>query len=158
MADLLNLPHPNDSFDFAISIAVIHHFSTNTRRVQAIREILKLLRPPKKSERSICAEGGSALIFVWALEQKHSRRGWDRGDEQDVLVPWVLKQNQNSNTKANSKCSSGTFRSSTSSTYQRYYHLYHKGELQRDVLDAGGRVIKEGYDSDNWWVICARQD
>ncbi|KAI4138221.1 MAG: hypothetical protein LQ340_008065, partial [Diploschistes diacapsis] len=35
--------------------------------------------------------GGKALIFVWALEQKASRRGWSEGDEQDVMVPWVMK-------------------------------------------------------------------
>ena len=34
---------------------------------------------------------GQALIFAWALEQSSSRRGWKDGDEQDVLVPWVLK-------------------------------------------------------------------
>ncbi|RMZ91694.1 hypothetical protein DV736_g1050, partial [Chaetothyriales sp. CBS 134916] len=37
---------------------------------------------------------GRALIFAWALEQKSSRRGWDRGDDQDVLVPWVFKPQQ----------------------------------------------------------------
>lgn len=35
--------------------------------------------------------GGKALIFVWALEQKGSRRGWDEGGEQDVMVPWVMQ-------------------------------------------------------------------
>ena len=38
---------------------------------------------------------GQALIFVWALEQKSSRRGFDTGDSQDQLVPWVLKPDPN---------------------------------------------------------------
>ena len=37
------------------------------------------------------AQPGQALIFVWALEQRSSRRGFDTGDSQDQLVPWVLK-------------------------------------------------------------------
>ena len=36
--------------------------------------------------------GGKALIYVWALEQKNSRRGWDENSAQDVFVPWVLTQ------------------------------------------------------------------
>jgi tRNA (uracil-5-)-methyltransferase TRM9 len=41
---------------------------------------------------------GRALIYVWALEQKNSRRGWDENSPQDVFVPWVLqKGNKNKN-------------------------------------------------------------
>ena len=43
--------------------------------------------------------GGKCLIFVWALEQKGSRRGWDEGDEQDVMVPWVLTGGKNDSGK-----------------------------------------------------------
>ncbi|ETI24078.1 hypothetical protein G647_03447 [Cladophialophora carrionii CBS 160.54] len=159
VADILSLPHPNDSFDFAISVAVIHHLSNSARRVQAIREILKTLKPPAKS--SVPGSGGGqALIFVWALEQKDSRRGWDHGDEQDVLVPWVLKQGHNTQPTAKHGSQGpldGTC-SPTPTTYQRYYHLYREGELQQDVIAAGGKVVKEGYDRDNWWVIITRQD
>ncbi|KAJ9602003.1 tRNA methyltransferase, has a role in tRNA modification [Cladophialophora chaetospira] len=163
VADILHLPHPNDSFDFAISIAVIHHLSTSARRVQAIREILQTLRQPKKSQQSNGDVGGSALIFVWALEQKHSRRGWDRGDQQDVLVPWVLKPEQKSKPKHSIKTDLNRPPETTCSTpppttYQRYYHLYREGELQTDVVAAGGRILKNGYDRDNWWAVVARDD
>ncbi|KIW99435.1 uncharacterized protein Z518_11174 [Rhinocladiella mackenziei CBS 650.93] len=139
IADTLALPHPNSTFDFAISIAVIHHLSSNARRIQAIKGILHTLKPPLKD-----TSGGQALIFVWALEQKNSRRGWDHGDTQDVLVPWVLKPNHH--TQGNS----------SGATYQRYYHLYREGELQDDVAAAGARIVKSGYDRDNWWVIIER--
>ena len=141
VADTLSLPHPNSTFDFAISIAVIHHLSSNARRVAAIRVILETLKRPGKGSR-----GGQALIFVWALEQKNSRRGWDRGDEQDVLVPWVLKSDYSGKPET------------SPTTYQRYYHLYREGELQDDVVAAGARVVKSGYDRDNWWTIIERQD
>jgi len=81
---------------------------------------------------------------VWALEQKGSRRGWDVGHEQDVLVPWVMKEG-----KENKQQSVGE------RTYQRYYHLYREGELEEDVVAAGGQVVRKGYDKDNWWVVAS---
>jgi tRNA (uracil-5-)-methyltransferase TRM9 len=38
--------------------------------------------------------------------------------------------------------------------YQRYYHLYRKGELETDIAAAGGVVLESGYEKDNWWAIC----
>lgn len=37
--------------------------------------------------------------------------------------------------------------------FNRYYHLYAQGELERECEAAGGRVIGHGYDRDNWWVV-----
>ena len=83
----LDLPHPSSRFDFAISIAVIHHLSSEERRVAAIKNIIAVLKPASGGQSE---NGGRALIYVWALEQKDSRRGWDEGSAQDVLVPWVM--------------------------------------------------------------------
>ncbi|AJS71477.1 Trm9p [Saccharomyces cerevisiae YJM689] len=83
VADGLNLPHKNETFDFAISIAVVHHWSTRERRVEVIRHVLSKLR-----------QGGQALIYCWALEQGSSRRGYHEGMEQDVFVPWVLPKSK----------------------------------------------------------------
>lgn len=133
VADNLSLPHPLGFFDFAISIAVIHHLSTPQRRIEAVAAILELLRPSTEAETA-----GRALMYVWALEQKHSRRGWDEGDDQDVMVPWVMKQGPEE-----------------ARTFHRYYHLYRQGELQQDIVDAGGVVLEAGYERDNWWAIAA---
>ena len=133
VADNLNLPHPLGFFDFAISIAVIHHLSTSQRRIQAVAAVLGLLRPSNGAE-----SAGRVLIYVWALEQKHSRRGWDQGDDQDVMVPWVMKQG-----------------SEEGKTFNRYYHLYRQGELEQDIVEAGGVVLEAGYEKDNWWAIAA---
>lgn len=107
-----------------MSIAALHHLSTSERRIAGVRALLRPLRT-----------GGRCLIFVWALEQKASRRGWDKGMEQDVMVPWVRGQE----------------------TFERYYHLYSEGELERDVAKAGGVVIEGGYEKDNWWVVAGSQ-
>ncbi|KAK5997004.1 tRNA (carboxymethyluridine(34)-5-O)-methyltransferase [Cladobotryum mycophilum] len=125
VADGLSLPYRQGAVDFVISVAVIHHLSTRERRQEGIAALLRCVR-----------RGGRVLVYAWALEQSSSRRGWDEGSEQDALVPWVMR------TKGKPEA-----------TYQRYYHLYRKGELEEDVIVAGGTVLESGYEKDNWWVI-----
>lgn len=143
VADNLALPHSGGPdggrFDFAISIAVIHHLSTPERRTEAIEKILECLKPE-----------GQVLIYVWALEQKTSRRGWDEGHEQDVMVPWVMRTPKQ-------KLENGEIIEAAETTYQRYYHLYKSGELEENVASAGGEVVRAGYEKDNWWAIAKRK-
>ncbi|XP_010212699.1 PREDICTED: putative methyltransferase KIAA1456 [Tinamus guttatus] len=68
----LCLPYRSECFDAVLSIAVIHHFSTEERRTRAIREMARILRV-----------GGQIMIYVWAMEQKRRRF-----EKQDVFVPW----------------------------------------------------------------------
>lgn len=139
VADILSLPHKNSSFDFAISIAVVHHLSTPSRRIEAVAEMLRTLKPgPAAAEGA--AGGGKLLVYAWALEQKTSRRGWDKGDPQDIMVPWVRKS-----------------KTSEEKTFNRYYHLYEEGELEKDIVCAGGVVLESGYEKDNWWAIASPQ-
>ncbi|RPB15599.1 uracil-5--methyltransferase TRM9 [Morchella conica CCBAS932] len=147
IADTLELPHPDSRFDFAISIAVIHHFSTTARRIASIRSILATLKPSSNSE----TNGGKALIYVWALEQPNSKRGWKEGDPQDVMVPWQTSEGYSGVKGGSGKLSKGD----KVVTYQRYYHLYREGELVQDIVAAGGIVLESGYERDNWWAICA---
>ena len=122
------------------------------------------------------------MIYVWALEQKSSRRGWDEGGEQDVMVPWVMtakkekvpkKKKQQSRKKSDDTTPGGAQvekepqgkedeqietqepKPEGDKTFLRYYHLYRKGELENDIEQAGGSVIESGYEKDNWWAIAA---
>jgi tRNA (uracil-5-)-methyltransferase TRM9 len=142
VSDILELPHLHESVDFAISIAVVHHLSTNERRVEAIRSILEPLKP-----------NAPALIYAWALEQEGSRRGWSEGDEQDVMVPWVMRGSK----KAANQGSLTAATQADDKVFHRYYHLYHRGELENEIRTAGGHIIDAGYEKDNWWAICAKQ-
>lgn len=142
VSDGLDLPFTHGRFDFAISIAVIHHFSTPERRIEAVRRILDVLQP-----------GGKALVYVWALEQEKSKRGYHDGMDQDVLVPWVLQSNKKKNKKANDEATAAAADEPKPVVKQRYYHLYRKGELDHDVHAAGGRVLESGYSRDNWYSI-----
>jgi len=84
-------------------------------------------------------------VYVWALEQGGSRRGWSEGGEQDVMVPWVMRGGKG-------KVGGGEGEKGDR-TFHRYYHLYAQGELERDVGAAGGKVVEAGYEKDNWWVV-----
>jgi tRNA (uracil-5-)-methyltransferase TRM9 len=160
IADTLSLPHPSGVFDFAISIAVIHHLSTPARRIEAVKAVLDILRRPSSNSNVQDDEGGKVLIYVWALEQKDSRRGWDEGGEQDVMVPWVLKEKKEKKVKKRKGDGDGEGEvkgeeGSGDKTFLRYYHLYRKGELERDIVEAGGTVVESGYEKDNWWAIAS---
>ena len=45
VGDGLLVPFRNDSFDLVISIAVLHHISTQERRLQAISECVRVCKP-----------------------------------------------------------------------------------------------------------------
>ena len=63
-------------FRSAISIAVLHHISSEEKRKCFVLNIIKCLR-----------KGGKALIVVWAKEQdiKHT---WKQINGNDYLIPW----------------------------------------------------------------------
>lgn len=62
-ADIRSLPYEDNSFDYVISIAVIHHLSTEKDRYQAINEMLR-----------VCKPNGKILISTWAVEQPDKSR------------------------------------------------------------------------------------
>jgi len=77
--DILNIPYKDNTFDYTICIAVIHHLSTNEKRKKAISELLRVTKST-----------GKILILVWALEQEpDSRRKFT---EQDNMVDWKDKK------------------------------------------------------------------
>ncbi|KAI0011716.1 S-adenosyl-L-methionine-dependent methyltransferase [Xylariaceae sp. FL0662B] len=149
VADGLALPFRPRAVDFVICIAVVHHLSTRARRVEAVRALLDCVR-----------DGGKVLVYVWALEQGGSRRGWDEGTDPDRLVPWVMKAKSKANKDERKNGGNGATAVSSGgdTTYQRYYHLYKKGELEEDVVAARGKVLDSGYEKDNWWVIGTREE
>ncbi|XP_019571263.2 tRNA (carboxymethyluridine(34)-5-O)-methyltransferase ALKBH8 isoform X1 [Rhinolophus sinicus] len=63
VCDALAVPIRSGACDACISIAVIHHFATAERRMAALQELVRLLRP-----------GGKALIYVWAMEQEYKKK------------------------------------------------------------------------------------
>lgn len=67
-------------------------------------------------------------------------------------MPWVMKQKSS----AVDEGEEAPDPASAEQTFQRYYHLYRKGELEEDIRSAGGIVDDSGYERDNWWAIATR--
>jgi len=126
VGNCINLPFESNSFNYAMSIAVIHHLSTETRRLQAIQEINRILKI-----------GGEALIYVWAYEQPR----FENEKSQDVNVKWML-QKKYSEKKENDEI------------FYRYYHLFKKNELENLIYQVENlKIIETGNQYHNWYCI-----
>eukprot|EP00933_Yihiella_yeosuensis_P056765 TRINITY_DN5619_c0_g3_i7.p1 TRINITY_DN5619_c0_g3~~TRINITY_DN5619_c0_g3_i7.p1 ORF type:complete len:383 (-),score=69.40 TRINITY_DN5619_c0_g3_i7:367-1515(-) len=165
VADCLNTPFKSGGFDAAISIAVLHHLSTEPRRVQAIREAARLLKP-----------GGKFLVYCWSYEQDDEKsRSRHRFVAQDVLVPWSFrtpgikkeKQEKKPKTKNGKEAASndGAPAGESKNTWdeeapvcQRYCHVYCEGELDKLFAQVPELEVLEIYfDTGNWCGIARRR-
>ena len=126
ISDVSTTPFDSASFDSIISIAVIHHLATQERRLNMIREIIRILKP-----------GGQALITAWATEQTNTNtltKANKISDSNDWLIPWEDKKKK--------------------IISQRFYHLFEKDELEKLLSNFPNiKIIDSKYDKDNWNVI-----
>lgn len=60
--DITKMPFRDNMFDGVICISVVHHLATESRRVMALKELNRILKP-----------GGKALITAWALENEYRK-------------------------------------------------------------------------------------
>ena len=77
VANGLNLPYLDKTFDYSISIAVLHHIDTYSKRKQFIKELFRVTK-------------NEILISVWALEQQIKPK-WINISGSDYLIPWQNK-------------------------------------------------------------------
>ncbi|MBA7637300.1 hypothetical protein ES703_44943 [subsurface metagenome] len=75
LADVSSLPYPDETFDWAISVATYHHIKGKEKKRAALNELRRVLKP-----------GGEAFITVWNHWQP---RFWFKSKE--VAVPWRKK-------------------------------------------------------------------
>jgi len=78
--DALALPYKNSCADAVICIAVIHHFATFERRLQAVYEIIRILK-----------QGGLALIYVWAGDGDKFVK-WNNSDDNKRYYHFFTEQ------------------------------------------------------------------
>ncbi|MFH0836628.1 MAG: methyltransferase domain-containing protein [Candidatus Aenigmatarchaeota archaeon] len=71
-ANMLELPFDDDKFDYVISVAAIHHLDSRKKRVKALSEMKRVLKPD-----------GKMFIAVWNKEQQRFS-----GSKKDIYVPW----------------------------------------------------------------------
>ncbi len=75
-ADARHLPYADNSFDWAIAVAMYHHIEDNEERLRAFNELYRVLKP-----------GGEAFITVWNRWQP---RFWLKS--KNILVPWKSRE------------------------------------------------------------------
>lgn len=65
----------DESADAAMSIAVLHHLSSVSRRMALLLEMVRLLKP-----------GGRGLVTVWASEQENTKKmsSWESLNSPDA--------------------------------------------------------------------------
>ncbi|KAJ6455708.1 S-adenosyl-L-methionine-dependent methyltransferase [Mycena sanguinolenta] len=146
--DVLGYGWREHVFDYAISIATIHHLATHERRVLAVKRLLSAVSPAH----------GRVLIYVWAVRQddlsKRSIPTGSSGAGQDVFVPWVLSDDK-------------------TQVFNRYYHMFDEGELAGLVNLAaeelglavgpsssshlkGVEIVQDGWERSNHYVELRR--
>jgi len=134
LADVTSTPYDNNSFDYIISIAVIHHLSTEGKRIQMIREIERLLK-----------FGGKCLITGWA-----NKEGAIKQLNKSIRLPNI---NNNLNNNMNDYLIPWENRDDKI-TYYRFYHLFEEGELENLVNQVSNlKIISSVFDKNNWNII-----
>jgi len=139
--DVLESGWRHGAFDYAISIATIHHLATVERRVAAVKRLLESVSPGH----------GRILIYVWAIEQdERSKRTIPVPDQvrtcadakgeaspggQDVFVPWVLSSD-NARSKIPRTEQVQNVPKDAPDAIRRYYHMFAQGELLELVQKA----------------------
>ena len=119
----MTLPYRTETFDAIICVAVFHHLSDISRRHQFIQEMIRVLKP-----------NGKLLVTVWAFEQPDNKRfkKWNVQPNGDAMIPWCDK--------------------SQNILSQRYYHLFHKDELESYFKMDYVRIESCIYECDNWCI------
>ena len=76
--NVLDIPFQDNTYDYTICVAVIHHLSTIEKRMKAVEELVRITK-----------KGGQIFILVWAQTQPpDSRRKFL---EQDNYIPFCDK-------------------------------------------------------------------
>lgn len=80
LADCCKLPFNSYKFDFALSIAVFHHLASDDRRLNAISEMIRILKID-----------GLGIISVWSLENQENEKKKRKFEKGDNIVLWHRK-------------------------------------------------------------------
>jgi tRNA (uracil-5-)-methyltransferase TRM9 len=117
--DMTKLPFENETADAILCIASFHHLSTTERRLMALKEMYRLLKPT-----------GKILISVWSKTQPHDTDVNKKfNNYKDVIVPWFNAQQQK--------------------LCDRYYYIFEKEELEKLFKQIGFKIESYEWDYGN---------
>jgi len=78
LGDMTDINFPNHVFDHLLSIASFHHLSTEERRIKALKEMHRIIKPR-----------GTMLLSVWSIEQPPNTKQFKAiKNYGDVMVTW----------------------------------------------------------------------
>lgn len=166
-SDCLQIPIIDDSIDACISIAVIHHLATHERRINAVKEMIRILR-----------KDGQALIYVWAKDQQKDNKKTryllqhqSKNDQKENNLPEIATLNidgekielpihknrtqfKSSNMLVTWKLKQKEIPEEQHKVFLRYYHVFEDGELETLCKECKNiEIVKSYYDQGNYCVI-----
>ncbi|XP_066140691.1 alkylated DNA repair protein alkB homolog 8 [Euwallacea fornicatus] len=169
IADCLSIPLRDNSADGVISIAVLHHLATETRRIRGLKEIIRILKL-----------GGQALIYVWAHDQmnNHKKSAYimqDRKNRKSLSKIQAVEESQlvalsggeislpvhtnRSNFQANDVLVPWKLKDEDKTTFLRFYHVFEEDELDSLCRKIDNiEIVKSYYDQGNWCVLLKKTD
>ena len=121
------LPFKDNSFDYGISISVFHHLASSERRLKAIHEMIRVVKP-----------GGKCMFNVWSVENQ-ARRTFKPGDN---MVSYRNKSQKNMNTPE---------------IVYRYYHIYNYDMINELITFIKGvHNIQLKNEKGNWIIYMTK--
>jgi alkylated DNA repair protein alkB family protein 8 len=116
-ADAANIPIDDESVDSVLYIAALHNIKRRNNRIKSLKEVKRILK-----------KNGTAQISVWSRWQDKYRKQFfkkwftQKGDSEfgDIDIYW--RQH--------------------GLNIPRFYHLYSKKEFQRDLMEAGLKIVE----------------
>ena len=73
-----------------------------------------------------------------------------------LVTVWSFNQPPDSKRQFHTTDEMVSFKNRDGSTYYRYYHLYLDGELEQEIIEAGGKVIKTDEEKGNYVIVFTR--
>ena len=120
------LPFIDNTFDYAVCVSVIHHLSTHERRMKAIQEMIRVVKP-----------GGKMLFNMWSVENQE-KRNFIQGDN---FVAWNMRPTKSETNQE---------------SYLRYYYIndiFSIHDFCQDIRTLGNVVVNMIYNERGNWVI-----
>ncbi|CAF1506112.1 unnamed protein product [Adineta ricciae] len=155
LSDCMAISVPENTFDGVISIAVIHHMSTENRRLKALKEIVRIMKV-----------NGQALVTVWAKEQEINEK---KSTYIRKSVKSMASSENESSIAINDELTVHTPRTEfqrsdclvpwvkPTATYLRYYHVFVQNELDDLLKQLSNIEISKSYNDDGNWCAIFRK-
>ena len=176
VADCMSVPIRSDSCDAAICIAVMHHLSTLERRVRCIEELIRVVRDGgtiniqawalDQAENSKRRFASTDVFVPFNAQPKYLDKNAIFQNEDSTkrrqVPPSFSSKNLSSTNGSKSIAEMYSEKYSKADydekkglvVFQRYCHMYRKGELEEIAEQVqGATLLESGYETGNYFVI-----